>query len=98
MSDEEPKTWFYPGSGRSRDNAYPVDSDPILQETVEREAVPFQPEVDFDEGQEFPRIINVGISGPGNAALLWKKCWRDKVLSGNRSGCGAISNSLMHCL
>eukprot|EP00803_Ostreobium_quekettii_P003057 evm.model.scf_177.4 EVM.evm.TU.scf_177.4 scf_177:18001-33099(-) len=27
-----------------------------------------------------PRIVNVGIPGPGVQAMLWKRAWRDKIL------------------
>lgn len=26
-----------------------------------------------------PRIINVGIPGPGGEVALWRRAWRDKV-------------------
>lgn len=26
-----------------------------------------------------PRIINVGVPGPGMQASMWKRAWRDKV-------------------
>lgn len=27
-----------------------------------------------------PRIINVGIPGPGAKRLMWRRAWRDKIL------------------
>lgn len=67
--DTHSDSWFYPGSGRTRDTA----EDAI---GIERG---FPPEIDFDEGQDFPRIINVGIHGPGDQSEKWKQAWRDKV-------------------
>ena len=76
QQNSESESWFYPGSGRSRDNAIEM-TDPFFKPN--RDEMPFQPEIDFDEGQKFPRIINVGIGPPGDKTELWKQCWREKV-------------------
>ena len=49
-------------------------------------AVPEDPENEFDyvSGEmprtHGPRMINVGIPGPGIKANLWRRAWRDKIL------------------
>lgn len=33
-----------------------------------------------------PRIINVGVPGPGSRRLMWRRAWRDKVRAAKEGG------------
>ncbi len=48
-----------------------------------------------------PRIINVGLPGPGTRRQSWRRAWRDKVGSGFLAGCQLImshvSSGLVAC-
>jgi acetoin utilization deacetylase AcuC-like enzyme len=61
----------------------------IPQQQVPKEeeaAVPEDPDGEFGwtNGEkprlDGPRIINVGVPGPGVKATLWRRSWRDKIL------------------
>ena len=39
----------------------------------------FDAQSDEINGNGLPRIINVGIPGPGARPFLWRRSWRDKV-------------------
>lgn len=51
----------------------------LVQEITEDPDNEFETGVDPKHG-EGPRVINVGIPGPGAHVPLWKRAWRDKIL------------------
>lgn len=59
---------FYPGTGKTRDSR--AGSTEIGGDA----------ETGRDSGADGPRVINVGINGPGNMRGHWRRSWRDKIL------------------
>lgn len=51
----------------------------VQEEIVEDPDNEFDTDVDSKHG-DGPRVINVGIPGPGAHVPLWKRAWRDKIL------------------
>lgn len=51
----------------------------MQEEIVEDPDNEFDTDIDFKHG-DGPRVINVGIPGPGAHVPLWKRAWRDKIL------------------
>ncbi|GMH41862.1 hypothetical protein BSKO_09772 [Bryopsis sp. KO-2023] len=56
------------------------DQDPLAFSVVEDPGGEFASTQDFENEVEGPRVINVGIAGPGIQVQLWKRAWRDKIL------------------
>ncbi|KAF5835858.1 hypothetical protein DUNSADRAFT_6792 [Dunaliella salina] len=86
--------WFYPGSGATEDTR-PNASTPQAAESGSKQApIPEDPNGEFthstsDTGgsnapangsDPGPRIINVGVPGPGAKRQVWRRAWRDKIL------------------
>lgn len=59
---------FYPGTGKTRDSR--VMSAGINAGVATR----------YKSEAVGPRVINVGINGPGGMRGLWRRAWRDKIL------------------
>ena len=51
----------------------------VQGEIVEDPDNEFETDADPKHG-EGPRVINVGIPGPGAHVPMWKRAWRDKIL------------------
>lgn len=51
----------------------------VQDEIIEDPDNEFETDVDPKHG-EGPRVINVGIPGPGAHVPMWKRAWRDKIL------------------
>ena len=51
----------------------------VQDEIIEDPDSEFGTDVDPKQG-EGPRVINVGIPGPGAHVPMWKRAWRDKIL------------------
>eukprot|EP00210_Caulerpa_lentillifera_P001257 g1213.t1 len=78
---EEECGWFYPGSGDTKDTGFKQD-DSFMVIDEEDQGQPSRPSNQkiFLETEMSPRIITVGISGPGSKVESWKRSWRDKIL------------------
>jgi len=83
--DHGSEGWVYPGSGATADSKPPplVPGAPPLNQA----GIPEDPRSEFAANPEAevapteaPRIINVGIPGPGRKVGLWRRSWRDKIL------------------
>mmetsp|Transcript_4408 Transcript_4408/g.12711 ORF Transcript_4408/g.12711 Transcript_4408/m.12711 type:complete len:900 (-) Transcript_4408:172-2871(-) len=84
-----PGSWVYPASGATVDSRPPQHpSDPQAADTDSgaTAAVKEDPDMEFSQppGPDVtpggPRIINVGVPGPGGNVPLWRRSWRDKIL------------------
>lgn len=51
----------------------------LQDEIIEDPNNEFETDLDPKHG-EGPRVINVGIPGPGAHVPMWKRAWRDKIL------------------
>uniref|UniRef100_A0A7S3UAV6 Histone deacetylase domain-containing protein n=1 Tax=Picocystis salinarum TaxID=88271 RepID=A0A7S3UAV6_9CHLO len=60
--------FFYPGTGKTRDSR---------TGTAE---IGGDVETGYNAGADGPRVINVGINGPGSMRGHWRRSWRDKIL------------------
>ncbi|KAL3144011.1 hypothetical protein ABBQ32_003818 [Trebouxia sp. C0010 RCD-2024] len=85
--------FVYPGSGATCDTrpasagatAPPGVAQPNDLPSTEQEEIVEDPDNEFDTDVDSkhgdgPRVINVGIPGPGAHVPLWKRAWRDKIL------------------
>uniref|UniRef100_A0A6S8IVI8 Histone deacetylase domain-containing protein n=1 Tax=Dunaliella tertiolecta TaxID=3047 RepID=A0A6S8IVI8_DUNTE len=88
--------WFYPGSGATEDTRPNANAPPPQAAgTGSKQAlIPEDPNGEFtrttsDTGgsktptngsDPGPRIINVGVPGPGAKRQIWRRAWRDKIL------------------
>ena len=76
---------FYPGTGRTGDTR-PPDYDSELELAGDADAFGGgggEPEHVYTRAarpRRGPRIVNVGIPGPGGQRALWRRAWRDKCL------------------
>ncbi|KAL0037126.1 hypothetical protein WJX79_001631 [Trebouxia sp. C0005] len=84
--------FVYPGSGATCDTrpasagqaADPNVAQPSGMTMTEEDDIMEDPDNEFGADAapqgEGPRIINVGIPGPGAHVPMWKRAWRDKIL------------------
>lgn len=84
--------FVYPGSGATCDTRPasaghaidPNSAQPSGMSTTEEDDIVEDPDNEFGADTvpqgEGPRIINVGIPGPGAHVPMWKRAWRDKIL------------------
>lgn len=59
---------FYPGTGKTRDSR-------MVSAEIGGDA-----DAGCNSGADGPRVINVGINGPGSMRGHWRRSWRDKIL------------------
>lgn len=64
-------------AGDQGDEAQPSHSTDLVEEDPDRE---FAPTTIDDPPLHGPRLIEVGIKGPGAHPTLWRRAWRDKIL------------------
>jgi len=83
--DPRSDAWVYPGSGATCDSKPPLP--PPGAPVLNAAGVPEDPSGEFVTQPdaevaplEAPRVINVGIPGPGAKVGLWRRSWRDKIL------------------
>ncbi|KAL6778893.1 HDA10 [Auxenochlorella protothecoides x Auxenochlorella symbiontica] len=75
--------YVYPGSGATGDNRIADDAAQSAAGIAEDPDAEFLPTGEDSVGAappSAPRVIDVGIGGPGTKVALWRRSWRDKII------------------
>ncbi|KFM25821.1 Type-2 histone deacetylase 2 [Auxenochlorella protothecoides] len=75
--------YVYPGSGATGDNRIADDAARSAAGIAEDPDAEFLPTGEDSVGAappSAPRVIDVGIGGPGTKVALWRRSWRDKII------------------